>query len=214
MTQVGQTVKRDTTRCGIRSKWGPQYWTNGHFRRQGSRIRIFRLFRILHLVAKSVHVRAALEGKMTTAELTSAPPSKNDIELARNSGRTLARLARRDVPLTMRVRDAGQEETLELPAGAVKLLMAILEDMAAGRTVTLVPRNAELTTQEAADFLNVSRPFFVQLLEKKQIPFRLVGSHRRVRFEDVLRYKEDIDLQRRKTLDELTAQAQELEMGY
>src|SRR5262245_2152144 len=115
MTQVGQTVKRDTTRCGIRSKWGPQYWQNGHFRRQGSRIRIFRLFRILHLVAKSVHVRAALEGKMTTAELTSAPPSKNDIELARNSGRTLARLARRDVPLTMRVRDAGQEETLELP---------------------------------------------------------------------------------------------------
>jgi excisionase family DNA binding protein len=114
----------------------------------------------------------------------------------------------------MRVRDAGQEETLELPAGAVKLLMAILEDMAAGRAVTLVPRNAELTTQEAADFLNVSRPFFIQLLEQRKIPFRLVGTHRRVRFEDVLQYKEDIDSKRRNVLDELTAEAQKLKMGY
>jgi len=151
---------------------------------------------------------------MATAELTAAPPSKNDIEMARTSGKTLARLARRDAPLTMRVRDAHQEETLELPAGAVKLLMAILEDMAAGRAVTLLPRNAELTTQEAADFLNVSRPFFVQLLEEQKIPFRFVGTHRRVRFEDVLRYKEDIDAKRRKVLDELTADAQELKMGY
>jgi excisionase family DNA binding protein len=151
---------------------------------------------------------------VTTADLTSAPPSRQDIELARASGQRLARLARRNRPLTMRVRDAGQEETLELPAGAVKLLMAILEDMAAGRAVTLVPRNAELTTQEAADFLNVSRPFFIQLLEQRKIPFRLVGTHRRVRFEDVLQYKEDIDSKRRNVLDELTAEAQKLKMGY
>lgn len=151
---------------------------------------------------------------MATSALTTTPPSKEDVELARASGQRLAPLARRGRPLTLRVRDAGEEETIELPAGAVKLLQAILEDMASGRAVTIVPQNAELTTQQAADFLNVSRPFLIQLLEQKKLPFRLVGSHRRVRFEDVLRFKENIDTERRKVLDQLAAEGQELKMGY
>jgi excisionase family DNA binding protein len=151
---------------------------------------------------------------MATAALTSVPPSKEDIELARVSGQRLAPLARHGRPLTLYVHDAGEQETIELPAGAVKLLQAILEDMASGRAVTIVPQNAELTTQQAADFLNVSRPFLVQLLEQKKFPFRLVGTHRRVRFEDVLRFKENIDAERRKVLDQLAAEAQELKMGY
>lgn len=151
---------------------------------------------------------------MATAALTSVPPSKEDVELARASGQRLAPLARLGRSLTLRVRDAGQEKTIELPAGAVKLLMAILEDMASGRAVTIVPQNAELTTQQAADFLNVSRPFLVQLLEQKKLPCRLVGTHRRIRFEDVLRYNETIDADRRKVLDQLAAEAQDLKMGY
>ena len=151
---------------------------------------------------------------MATVAMTTAPPSKDDVELARASGQRLASLARLGLPLTMRVRDAGQEETIELPAGAVRLLVEILEDMASGRAVTIVPQNAELTTQQAADFLNVSRPFLIQLLEEKKIPFRKVGTHRRVRFEDALCYKEGIDAERRKVLDELAAEAQELGMGY
>jgi excisionase family DNA binding protein len=151
---------------------------------------------------------------MATATLTSVPPSKEDVELARASGQRLAPLARRGRPLTLRVRDAGKEETIDLPAAAVKLLQAILEDMASGRAVMIVPQNAELTTQQAADFLNVSRPFLVGLLEQKKLPFRLVGTHRRVRFEDVLRFKENIDAERRKVLDQLAAEAQELKMGY
>ncbi len=151
---------------------------------------------------------------MTTATLTSVSPSKEDVELARASGQRLAPLARRARPLTLRVRDAGKEETIELPAAAVKLLQAILEDMASGRAVTIVPQNTELTTQQAADFLDVSRPFLVGLLERKKLPFRLVGTHRRVRFEDVLRFKENIDAERRKVLDQLAAEAQELKMGY
>jgi len=146
--------------------------------------------------------------------LTAVPPSKEDVELARASGQRLAPLARRGRPLTLRVRDAGKEQIIELPAGAVKLLQAILEDMASGRAVTIVPQNAELTTQQAADFLNVSRPFVVQLLEQKKLPFRLVGTHRRVRFEDVLRFKENIDAERRKVLDQLATEAQELKIGY
>jgi excisionase family DNA binding protein len=151
---------------------------------------------------------------MATAALTTNPPSRAEVELARASGQRLAPLARSGRPLTMRVRDAGREETIELPAGAVKLLVEILEDMASGRSVTIVPQNAELTTQQAADFLNVSRPFLIQLLEERKIPFRMVGTHRRVRLEDVLRYKEGIDADRRKVLDELAAEAQELGMGY
>lgn len=142
-----------------------------------------------------------------------SPPSKAEVEVARASGQRLARLARKGRPLTLRVRDAAREETIELPAGAVQLLMAILEDMASGRAVTIVPQDAELTTQQAADFLNVSRPFLVQLLEEKKLPFRLVGTHRRVRFEDVAAYKEKIDAERRKVLDQLAAEAQDLKMG-
>ena len=148
------------------------------------------------------------------ATARSAAPSREDVERARTSGQRLARLARRGQPLTLRVRDAGEEETIELPAGAVSLLQAILEDMASGRAVTIVPQNAELTTQQAADFLNVSRPFLVQLLEQKKLPFRMVGTHRRIRFEDVLRYKENTDAERRKVLDQLATEAQELKMGY
>lgn len=92
--------------------------------------------------------------------------------------------------------------------------MAVLEDIAAGRAVTIVPQNAELTTQQAADVLNVSRPFLIGLLEEKKLPFRMVGTHRRVRFEDVLNYKDAIDVERRKVLAELAAEAQELGMGY
>jgi excisionase family DNA binding protein len=151
---------------------------------------------------------------MSAAELTAPPPSRDDVERARASGKQLATYARQGRPLTLRIRDAGNEETIELPSGAVKLLMAILEDMAAGRAVTIVPQNAELSTQQAADMLNVSRPFLIGLLKEKKLPFRKVGTHRRVRFEDVLRYKEAIDAERRKALDELVAEAQALKMGY
>jgi excisionase family DNA binding protein len=153
---------------------------------------------------------------MTTVAQRSDPPSKEDVDLARRSGQRLAPLARRDRPLTLRVCDPDHPDTIELPAGAVKLLMAILEDMASGRAVTIVPQNAELTTKQAADFLNVSRPFLIQVLEEKEskLPFRMVGTHRRIRFEDVLRYKEDIDRKRRAVLDELAQEAQNLKLGY
>jgi excisionase family DNA binding protein len=150
----------------------------------------------------------------TSTTQRSELPSKEDVDLARKSGQRLAPLARRDRPLTLRVCDPDHPDTIELPAGAVKLLMAILEDMASGRAVTIVPHNAELTTKQAADFLNVSRPFLIQLLEEDKLPFRMVGTHRRIRFEDVLRYKEDIDRKRRAVLDELAQEAQKLKLGY
>ena len=96
----------------------------------------------------------------------------------------------------------------------VELIFRTLVQIAKGNAVTIVPFNAELTTQEAADFLNVSRPFLIQLLEKEKIPFRTVGRHRRILFEDLVKYKERSKVKGRKIREELTDEAQDLDIGY
>jgi excisionase family DNA binding protein len=142
------------------------------------------------------------------------PPSAQEAAMARVSGQRLSRYRDRKRPLSIRVIDAEQEQPLELPAGAVALLMDILETMAAGRGISLIPENAELTTVEAADILNVSRPYLIKLLADGALPHRKVGKHRRIRMEDVMAYKEQIDREREAILDQLAAEAQELDMGY
>ncbi|MEQ8500429.1 MAG: excisionase family DNA-binding protein [Sneathiellaceae bacterium] len=141
-------------------------------------------------------------------------PSAQDAAIARTSGQVLSHYVRRKDPLRLRVTDSDQAEPIELPAGAVQLLMDILEAMAAGRGVTLIPENAELTTVQAAEALNVSRPFLIKLLEEQKIPCRKVGKHRRVRMEDVMAYKAAIDADREAVLDQLAADAQAHDMGY
>ena len=83
-----------------------------------------------------------------------------------------------------------------------------------GNAVTIVPYNAELTTQQAADFLNVSRPHLVGLLESNELSYRKVGSHRRILFKDLVEYQQRTRIERKKALDELATQAQELGLGY
>jgi excisionase family DNA binding protein len=151
---------------------------------------------------------------MTITRHRQLPPSARDAAIARASGQHLSRYARSNQPLTVQVIDAEQEQPIELPAGAVAMLMDILEAMAAGRGITLIPENAELTTVQAAAFLNVSRPYLIKLLEEDRIPFRLLGKHRRIRMEDVLAYKAKIDRERESVLDQLAAEAQEQDMGY
>lgn len=141
-------------------------------------------------------------------------PTAQEASLARVSGQRLSRYAKRKRPLSLRVTEGGHEQSIELPAGAVALLIDILETFASGRGITLIPQNAELTTVEAARILNVSRPFLIKLLDEKAIAHRLVGRHRRILIDDVLQYKERIDRQRQSVLEQLTADAQENDMGY
>ena len=101
-----------------------------------------------------------------------------------------------------------------LPAAVVRVLRQTLSAMADGQGITLLPAEGVVTTQQAAALLHVSRPHVIELLERGDLPFHKVGSHRRVRLKDVLAYKKRVDAARLKTLGKLTAQAQELGMGY
>ncbi|MCY2939212.1 MAG: helix-turn-helix domain-containing protein [Planctomycetota bacterium] len=142
-------------------------------------------------------------------------PSEADAVLARESSRLLAtRKLNRRTSACIRFVDDGEGETVSVPTSALRLFLHLLTEMSQGHSVTLVPTHAELTTQQAADILNVSRPYVVKLLDEGKIPSRAVGKYRRVRFDDLIAYKRKDDDARAKILDQLTAEAQELGMGY
>ena len=143
-------------------------------------------------------------------------PTEADALLARESSRRLAahKFGRRSSVRIQLLDDAKHGEAVAVPASALRLFLHLLTEMSQGNAVTLIPTHAELTTQQAADLLNVSRPFLVKLLELGKIPCRTVGKYRRVRFDDLIAYKRKDDEARAKVLDQLTAEAQEVGMGY
>lgn len=103
---------------------------------------------------------------------------------------------------------------VSIPKVAYDFLIEIINQMAQGRMVSIIAADSELTTQQAADMLNVSRPHIVKLLENGEIPFKKVGAHRRINYEDLLRYDQRITENRKKQLDFLAQEAQELNLGY
>jgi excisionase family DNA binding protein len=155
--------------------------------------------------------------KTTLAKSRSAatsPLSSDDLGLARRSRSIFARHTDKRGRLTFQIREGREKESVVIPAAAARLFKDILTQMSEGNTVTILPLQLELTTQQAAGLLNVSRPYLIGLLDGGKIPCRKVGTHRRIYAKDVLDYKRAIDAERNRALSELAKQAQELNMGY
>lgn len=155
-------------------------------------------------------------GTLVRENFETVTPSEADAQLARESGRLLAThdLGQQAGVRIRLIANGGETEAVSVPATALRLFVHLLNEMSEGNSVTLIPTHAELTTQQAANLLKVSRPYVVKLLAEGKIPSRSVGKYRRVRFDDLMSYKRKDDEARAKVLDQLMAEAQELGMGY
>ena len=154
---------------------------------------------------------------MTTVDLTrTLLPDEKEIAAAAASSRQLAAFltSKLETQRIELVDESQQREVVELPTFALRLLGEILSELALGNAVKVVPIHAELTTQKGADMLNVSRPHLVKLLDNGVLPHTKTGRHRRIKFTDLMAYKEQRDRTSRDAMDELAAQAQALGMGY
>jgi len=148
---------------------------------------------------------------MSQTTLEPSLPSEADVNLAKDAGRVLAARMKEDGILQLHIlNDLSREETLSLPASALRILVRTLEEMALGNAVMLVPVHAEMTTHEAADMLDISNRSLIQLLDEGKIEFRRVGPDRRVRLETLMEYKHHRDAERRKVLEQLAASDREL----
>lgn len=137
-------------------------------------------------------------------------PTEDDARLAAESSRILSR-ARDEEQLHVQLENG---ETVLLPRSVTRLLSHLLLELANGHAVTVFPVHAELTTQEAADLLNVSRPYLIGLLTAGVLPHHKTGTHRRVKFTDLMAYKRRIEKESEEAKRELAREAQELGLGY
>ncbi|SQI44054.1 DNA binding domain, excisionase family [Leminorella richardii] len=149
---------------------------------------------------------------MTTALTHLSLPAPHEVELAQRGKRELiAHLSTKLDTQRISILDADSKtHTIELPTSALTMLIDILGELAAGNAVQIVPIHAELTTQEAANMLNVSRPHMVKLLEEGRLPFHRAGRHRRVLFSDLMTYKKARERESLDAMQALAEQAQDL----
>ena len=143
-------------------------------------------------------------------------PTADEVAVARESSRALSAYLQAGAE-TQQIEifdHEGAPHPVQVPVSALRLLVEVLTEIGEGNAVSITPIHAELTTQHAADLLGVSRPFIVQLLERGELPFHKVGTHRRVRYQDLMAYKLQITAAREQALDALAEQAQALKMGY
>jgi excisionase family DNA binding protein len=149
---------------------------------------------------------------MPSRTIGSIDPGEVDAQIAERAARRISDYlaSHPDDDLIEAMGEIGDDDALVIPRPTAILFAQILEALAAGRGVQIVPKDMELTTQQAAELLNVSRPYLISLLESGQIPFRRVGRHRRITFQALMEYKRRDDADRRAAADDLTALTEEL----
>ncbi len=148
---------------------------------------------------------------MTAEALSERLPTPDETRKASEALSAFARALTDEGVLPIALGEADREVQIELPPALGELMLSVLTHVARGEMVTFVPYSADLTTQKAANLLNVSRPFLTKLLERGEIPFHRVGSHRRVRVNDLLAYKANRDGERERALDVLQRLGQDFD---
>ena len=149
---------------------------------------------------------------MPSKPIASIDPGDVDTEVAGRAARRISDYlsSHPGEDLIEALGEVGADDALVIPRPTVVMLAQVLSLLESGHGVQIIPKDAELTTQQAADVLNVSRPYIIGLLESGQIPFRKVGRHRRITFEALMEYKRQDDLKRRAAADDLADLSQEL----
>ena len=143
------------------------------------------------------------------------PISDRDKEMAKAAQRCIMASLDHSRAATITLEtDGGPAPRIELPPAALKLIGRVLGALSEGQTVTVVPSKREFTTVEAAHFLNVSRPFVIKEINAGRLPHRMVGSHRRIAFEDLLAYERKMREQQEAALQALADDAKDLNLGY
>lgn len=145
--------------------------------------------------------------------------SKEDVELAKAAQRCIVSALDHSRAVNIAILEDGVERIqdspiLKLPPKVLRLFADMLGSLAQGNAVAIMPKELYVSTQEAAMFLNVSRPYLIKMLDEKKIPYHKVGTHRRIKFEDVVTYRDNRKKSSHAALQELVDQAQELDMGY
>lgn len=160
---------------------------------------------------------------MTTTEKTSgrvpapntAPMTEREQEMARVAQRCIMEsLDRSKAAEIVLMSDDGELPPVSLPPNSLRLIAQVLGALSEGKTVTVVPAERELSTLEAAHLLNVSRPFLIKQMEAKKLPYKLVGSHRRVTFEDLMVYRQQMKAGQMDALQRLADDAADLNLDY
>ena len=145
----------------------------------------------------------------------SPPVSKDDMELARLAQRCIVEAIDRSKAVTIKLSSESDDlPAVELPPAALKLIGQLLGLMSEGKPITLMPSKQELTTVEAANFLNVSRPFVIKEIEEGRIGNRMVGTHRRIPFDGLLEYAKEMQASRETALEELSQLSADLDLDY
>ena len=143
-------------------------------------------------------------------------PTRKEQKIARENKEVFNRIADRFKKSTKEIEIGvgGEKDHVKIPASAFRFLSTILEHMADGKAISIIPADAEITTQQAADMLNVSRPHVVKLLEEGELPFHKIGTHRRIKLKDLEAYRARMEKEREEALTELTRISQELDLDY